>query len=114
MIDLMTGIALNRGLNEVDKIHFVTRITTYPLYFARGHIDARDQCLSPMALIFEFSRLRFARPHGQIRCDPLQGLDARHLIDTEDDFLLYYLRCLLIERTDIRYALLFALVSFGI
>ena len=113
MINLMTGIAFNHGLNEVDKIHFVTRITTYPLYLARRHINTRDQCLSPMALIFEFSRLRFARPHGQIRCDPLQGLDARHLIDTEDDFLLY-LRCLLIERTDIRYALLFALVSFGI
>ena len=111
MINLITRIAFNQGLDEVGKIRFGTGIPTYPLHLAGCYIDTRNQGLRAMARVLKFPGLRLAWPHGQIRRDPLQGLDAGHLIDTDDDFLRRFRR-LLIERTDIGYALLFALVSF--
>jgi hypothetical protein len=37
--------------------------------------------LRAVAAILEFAALDLARPHGQGRRDPLQSLDAGHLVD---------------------------------
>jgi hypothetical protein len=74
---------LNQFGNKVSKIGFSSRISTMSYYFSGGHIEAGDQGLGAMPLIFKFTRLGLAGSHRQIWRYAFQSLNSSHLIDTE-------------------------------
>jgi len=116
-IELIHNKVINRfawmGLDEVfdgrNEIRFRARITALPMNMACPNIDGANQCLSPIALIFEFSRKRFAAAHGEIVRDTLQGLNAGHFIHAEYNLIGCCL-CLTIEFANISNPLNFLII----
>jgi hypothetical protein len=49
-------------------------------HLTSGHVEIGDQAQSPMAAVFEFLPLDVTGQHGQGGMEPLQGLNASHLI----------------------------------
>lgn len=75
----MKHIAVGRA----GEILFGAGVADAPLDHAGGHVEAGDQRLRAVAGILEFATLDLARAHRQGRRDPLQRLDAGHLIDRD-------------------------------
>ena len=59
---------------EVRKSRFLTR---------RHHLEVADQALGPVPGVLELAPLDLARPHRPGRGDPLQRLDAGHLVHAD-------------------------------
>jgi hypothetical protein len=82
-------------------------------YFSSGHIEAGDQGLGAMPLIFKFTRLGLAGSHRQIWRYAFQSLNSGHLIHTESKFGGAY-RGIIIHLANVLNPLLFAFIRFGV
>jgi hypothetical protein len=109
------GLCLHQRVDQIDKVLFVSGVADLADDLSGGDIEARQQALGAMPLVFELDGLRFALFHRSIRSDPFLGLDAGHLIDADGDLaLLLGGDGLGVERADILSFLFLLWIGFGI